>query len=346
MVAVHRLAVLVLATALASCAVSGASPSAPSKPRAGEAAAPPFSSVGSTTSPSSDASPIPRRSGFAKAEDGTSLYYEISGSGPALVLVHGLGGNHAVWFQQVAHFARSRTVVTMSQRGFAPSGGDRTRYDVDLLVQDLEAVMKAAGVQRAVVAGQSMGGWTALGFAMRHPDRTEALVLADTLGGIRDAEIAVHLKTMTDAAKKLRGTPPPLGVHPALSPRFCAERPEMAVLYQALTTFGAPAPDVIAGQLADSAVDPTALESFRVPTLFVVGSEDRLFPPALVERAAAYVPGATVARIDDAGHSPYFERPEEWNLALEEFLSARRRSLPSRAEAETQTFRASRLDPR
>jgi pimeloyl-ACP methyl ester carboxylesterase len=271
----------------------------------------------------SPAKPIVRRTGYAVASDGARIYYEHCGAGPAIVFVHGLGGNHAVWFQQVAHFAKDHTVVTISQRGFAPSGGDQKHYDVRLLVEDLRAVMKAAGVERAVVVGQSMGGWTALAMALSHPEQVEALVLADTLGGIHDDEIAQHMREVGRSAAQLRAEPPPVGVHPALGAKFSREKPEMGYLYQTLSSFGSPAPDSIVKQLGATHVLPAELAGLRLPALFVVGSEDDLFPPKLIEKAASYIHGARVAVLPDAGHSPYFETPEAWNAAVEGFLAAR-----------------------
>lgn len=278
---------------------------------------------GEASAPAAALPAIPRRSGWVTADDGTRLYREVCGQGPAIVFVHGLGGNHAVWFQQVAHFARDHTVITLSQRGFAPSDGDRSRYDVDRLVRDLEQVMDEAGASKAVVVGQSMGGWTALGLALSAPERVEALVLADTFGGVSDDAIDGYLAKMTAAAAKLGSAPPPLGVHPALSPAFSAARPDLAYLYQTLATFGSPRPDVIAGQLATSRAPAAKVAALDVPTLFLVGEEDRLFPPALIDRAASRIRGAAVVRIDGAGHSPYFEQPAEWNAALERFLASR-----------------------
>ncbi len=259
---------------------------------------------------------IPRRTGFATASDGVPIYYEVCGAGPAIVLVHGLGGNHAVWFQQVAHFAAAHTVVTLSQRGFAPSGGRRDRYDGRQLVSDLRAVLVAAGVGHAVVVGQSMGGWTALGLALESPEFVDALVLADTTGGISDETIDAHLREIGAAAAKLRRQPPPFGAHPALASEFSREHPELGYLYQTLSTFGAPAPDVITGQLFRTRFDAGALRTLTVPTLFVVGGRDPIFPPAIVEHAATLVPVSVVATIEDAGHSPYFERPREWNSVV------------------------------
>jgi 3-oxoadipate enol-lactonase len=257
----------------------------------------------------SDAKPIVRRTGYATASDGARIYYEHCGSGPALVLVHGLGGNHAVWFQQVAHFAADHTVVTLSQRGFAPSGGDQKHYDVDLLVR--------------VVVGQSMGGWTALAMALQHPERVEALVMADTLGGIHDDEIAAHMREVGREATQLRTEPPPVGVHPALAASFSKDHRALGYLYQTLSSFGSPAPDAIVKQLGATRVLPATLAKLRVPTLFVVGSEDDLFPPPLIRKAAGYIEGARVTEISGTGHSPYFENADAWNAAVRGFLAAR-----------------------
>lgn len=265
---------------------------------------------------------IARTAGFATARDGTRLYYEKIGSGPALVLIHGLGGNHAAWFHQVPVFAEHFTVITVSQRGFAPSTGRQDRYDVGVLVADLLAVMDACGVEKASVVGQSMGGWTALGLGLRAPERVRSLVLADTVAGISDAEIIAHHTTMLANARKLGATPPALARHPALSPEFCAANPAQAYLYQTLASFGGPTPASIAGQLSTTRFDNAQLARLKVPTLFVVGQSDTIFPAPLIRRAATHIPGARVVEIADSGHSPYFEQPERWNDAVGDFLAA------------------------
>jgi 3-oxoadipate enol-lactonase len=271
---------------------------------------------------------LTRRSGFATASDGARLYYEVSGAGPAIVFLHGLGGNHAVWFHQVADFAVDHTVVTMSQRGFAPSDDAHSGYDPARLALDLETVLDAASVGRAVVVGQSMGGWTALRFALEHPDRVEALVLADTPAGIQDEEIVAHLSKMVESASRLRTSPPPLGFHPALSPGFSRGHPAEAILYQTLTTFGSPTPATIAGQLAAAGIPTRELRGLRTPTLFVFGSDDTVFPPHILRRAASQVTGARIALIEGSGHSPYFEKPEAWNSAVRGFLRKNRAAPP------------------
>ena len=93
----------------------------------------------------------------------TELYYEVHGEGPSVVFAHGLGGNHASWFQQVPFFARSYQVVTFDHRGFGNSrdvagGADRPRF-----VEDLKDLLDHLDITKAALVGQSMGGATCAG---------------------------------------------------------------------------------------------------------------------------------------------------------------------------------------
>ncbi len=97
------------------------------------------------------------------------LYYEVTGSGPALLFAHGLGGNHLSWWQQVAHFAPHYTCVAFADRGFAPSdpiaGGPDAADDAG----DLLALIEHLKFTDVRLVGQSMGGWTVLEYAIAHP---------------------------------------------------------------------------------------------------------------------------------------------------------------------------------
>jgi pimeloyl-ACP methyl ester carboxylesterase len=260
--------------------------------------------------------PIPRTTGFA-ASDGERIYWEAVGAGePALVLCHGAGGNHAVWFQQTARFARRRRVISWDHRGFGRSTARGGPTRPDLAQRDLAAVLEAAGVADPFdLVAQSMGGWTALGFALAAPERVRRLVLADTPGGIMTPELTAALRAIRPVAE-----PGALGVHPALGAGLAAREPERAHLYQMLGGFGEPEVAKIAPALFGTVVPDERLPALAGRVLFVVGSEDALFPPAAIRASAAKVPGARVVEIADAGHSPYFEQPEAWNRAVADFL--------------------------
>jgi len=256
-----------------------------------------------------------RETGFLE-HDGERIYWESAGEGPALVLTHGAGGNHAAWFQQIPEFARARRVIAWDQRGFGRSTARGGANSPERAIRDLAALLDGLGVVRADLVGQSMGGWAVLGFALAHPERTRSLVLADTPGGIDTPELRAQWAELGRGGFGATE----LGRHPALADDFFERHPARAVLYQQLGGFGEPELAKILPALVGTRVDPTALAQLRCPVLLIVGEKDALFPPAVMRASAALLPNARLALIPRAGHSPYFEEPEAWNRALSEFL--------------------------
>jgi pimeloyl-ACP methyl ester carboxylesterase len=263
---------------------------------------------------------LPRRTGFLD-RDGERLYWESVGAGPPLVLCHGAGGNHAVWWQQVPFFARDRQVVTWDHRGFGRSTDRAGRLAPAVAADDLAALLDRLGLARVDLVGQSMGGWTALGLALASPQRVGRLVLADTPGGIDVPDLAAL------AARAREGAPlaPPdrMGLHPALDAALLARDPARAYLYQMLGGFGEPDLARMAGRLLACVVPDADLARLACSVLFVVGERDPLFPPAAIRAAAAKLRDAHVVVLPGAGHSPYFETPDAWNEAVSAFLAPR-----------------------
>ena len=122
--------------------------------------------------------------------NGIELYYEVHGQGPALVFAHGGGGSHLSWWQQVPAFSDSFSVITFDHRSFGLSRDVPDGPGPEAFVQDLVALLDHLEVEKAVLAGQSMGGWTVGCFAAAHPQRTNGLILCDTLGGIETDQTA------------------------------------------------------------------------------------------------------------------------------------------------------------
>jgi pimeloyl-ACP methyl ester carboxylesterase len=96
--------------------------------------------------------------------------------------------------------------------------------------------------------------------------------------------------------------------------------PERAFLYRQIASLAAPPPVVFSVLMRDTVVGDLELARLALPVLFLVGAEDDIFPPALIEAAAKRVGGAQLAVIPKAGHSPYFERPEAFNREVLRFL--------------------------
>jgi pimeloyl-ACP methyl ester carboxylesterase len=261
-----------------------------------------------------------RDSGFLE-HDGERIYWECAGEGPPLVLTHGAGGNHAVWFQQLPHFARTRRVVLWDQRGFGRSSARGGPNDPARATGDLAALLDLLRIERADLVGQSMGGWAALGLALAAPARVRSFVLADTPGGIDTPALRAAFASLVGVGAGFAA--PELGRHPAVASDFFERHPERAVLYQQLGAFGEPRLADVLPSLAATRHDAAALARLACPVLLIVGEVDAIFSPALIEASARALPPAARARvavIPRAGHSPYFEEPAEWNRVVEAFL--------------------------
>jgi 3-oxoadipate enol-lactonase len=252
--------------------------------------------------------------------DGARLYYETHGAGPALVFAHGLGGGHLSWWQQVPHFRDRYTCVTFDHRGFGLSRDAPDGPGPDAFVDDLAALVDHLGVPDVRLVAQSMGGWTCLGYALRHPGRVRALVMACTTGTLGDPE--------TDALYRAQAAGRPeaalfaRGIHPACGERLAREQPALHFLYREMDALSHDLDkDAVRRKLSKLRTTPrAAVALLRVPLLCLTGEEDVVIPPAAVAVLASTVPGARLARVPAAGHSVYWERPAAFNRLVDDFL--------------------------
>src|SRR3954447_12995422 len=172
--------------------------------------------------------------------DGEDIYYERmgSGTGDVVVLGHGLGGNHASWFQQVGPLnAAGYDVLAWDQRGFGGSTRRTGAIGPVVAIEDLRALLDHLELDAVHLVGQSMGGWTAMGFALAHPERLASLTLTDTLAGVMSDGVRGALRAGGGPpAREVDGAA--VAEHPALGAQFCRDHPDRALLYQQLASFG------------------------------------------------------------------------------------------------------------
>jgi 3-oxoadipate enol-lactonase len=254
------------------------------------------------------------------ARDGSQLYYETHGVGPALVFAHGLGGGHLSWWQQVPHFRDRYTCVTFDHRGFGLSRDAPGGPGPDAFVDDLAALVEHLGVPDVRLVAQSMGGWACLGYALHHPGRVRALVMASTTGTLDDPEILrlfrAHGAARPEAALVARG------IHPACGERMAREQPALHFLYREVDALSHNLDkDAARRKLIAMRTTPRgAVAALRAPLLCIAGEEDVVIPAAAVAVLASIVPDARLARVPEAGHSVYWERPETFNRLVDDFL--------------------------
>lgn len=259
-----------------------------------------------------------------------NLYYEVTGSGPALLFAHGLGGNHLSWWQQVAHFAPYYTCVTFAHRGFAPSDPIPGGPDPADYAGDLAALIDHLELPAVRLVGQSMGGWTMLDYAVANPQKVKALVMSSTSGTLDRRACdqsggARYDAWLKDAEAKIAAGLAN-GIHPAIGTPAAARLPALHLLYVSI--------DQMAGTLDKEKVRaglrrtarrmPEDLKDFRVPVLLIAGGEDVVFPAFLANDIAAGLPCGEAQLIAHAGHSPYFEEAATFNRLVEAFLARQR----------------------
>jgi len=245
-----------------------------------------------------------------------SLYWEAHGEGPPIAFLHGAGGNTLVWWQQVAHFARAHRVILFDHRGFGRSRCPSAELHPRHFVGDVARVLDAAGVERAALVCQSMGGFAGLPFALAHPGRTAALVLCGTTGGLITDLVLRDVSRLREKQRQLDA------LHLTLSAGFLAREPALSFLYAQLSALTAPGVlEMAVARLADVRLRPEQLVEFATPTLVLGGSEDAFFAPDTLGGLADAIPGSEFVELPGVGHASYFEDPETFNRVVGEFLA-------------------------
>ncbi|XES00104.1 alpha/beta fold hydrolase [Streptomyces sp. S1D4-11] len=245
--------------------------------------------------------------------EGTSIYYERHGSGPAILFVHGSGGHHAAWWQQVAALREEFTIVTMDLRGFGKSEAparphsSKPEFDGQDFPGDVVAVLDQEDLTDVMLVGQSIGSVAALRAALLRPERVCSVALGHSLGGISHPE----LKELA-AADRAEAVKLPV-IDRLLTRRFQQERPDLTFLFQQMGTFNV-------ARMADlrnlDANGPSLeeIQSSGVKVAFL---------------AHELLPGSHLEIVQDAPHSMYWEAPEQYNVAVAQL----RRTLTAQKEA-------------
>jgi 3-oxoadipate enol-lactonase len=244
--------------------------------------------------------------------NGIDLYYETHGQGPATVFAHGGAGSHLSWWQQVPALSGKYQCVTFDHRGFGFSREAEDGPGAGSFVEDVRALLDHLGIEKAALVGQSMGGWTVLGFAATYPNRTRALVLCDTTAGMDDPEVIAEQKLI--AGRAAGGLIPK-----AVAPDFPQRQPVLHFLYSEISQMNNLPPKLLAG-LFGLRFSPDPLVEHRIPTLLVWGDQDALIPHTTMKSMKLRIPHARTALIHGAGHSVYFEKGPEFNSILLEFM--------------------------
>ncbi|MBA3525942.1 MAG: alpha/beta fold hydrolase [Pseudomonadota bacterium] len=243
-------------------------------------------------------------------------FAEQGSGGVPIVFLHGVGSDKSVWKPQLEHFGRSRLAVAFDYPGYgdsAPAAAGMTRDDYAAAIL---AAMDGLGIGAAHVCGLSLGGVVAIAMHAAAPERCASLVIADSFAVHPDGR-GIHQRGLeastTIGMRALAEARAPLLLGAGASAELRDEVVEtMARIDPAAFAIG-----LEAVWLADQRGRAAAID---VPTLVIVGAEDKVTPPNLSRQLADEVAGAEMHEIAGAGHLANIEKPHEFNRLVEAFV--------------------------
>jgi pimeloyl-ACP methyl ester carboxylesterase len=239
-----------------------------------------------------------------------------------IIFIHGFPFNYTSWQPQVDHFKENYRVIAYDIRGFGSSSISTEKQSIQLMADDLVAIMDELAIDKAVVCGLSMGGYIALNAISRYSDRFSGLVLCDTQCGADSAEARdKRFKTIEHISNNgLEGFALPF-MEAVFGPETYDNNAELVqsikemVLSSNIDTVKA-----TLKALAERGETCSILAGINVPTLLIFGSEDKITPSERGSDMQAQIPNAILEVIEEAGHLSNLENPREFNDILERYM--------------------------
>lgn len=251
---------------------------------------------------------------------GQKIQYVEAGSGPTVILLHGLGGSSQAWQFNIGPLAEKYHVVVPDQIGFGKSDKPLVNYRIRTYVDFLDQFCKQLKIERATLVGNSMGGWIAAMFTASFPDRVDKLVLEDAAGYAPpkdfDTRVFWGLNPTTREGMKV------LVAKVFYNKAFQTD----AFIDQSIAARLAAGDGYTINSITESIIRgedflDEVVKTIKRPTLIIWGRQDGLVPLAEGERFNKDIAGSKMIVIDQCGHVPNLEKPGEFNAAVLKFLA-------------------------
>lgn len=261
--------------------------------------------------------------------------YVKAGSGPALLLLHGLGCDHTTWDPVIDRLARRFTVIAPDFLGHGESDKPRADYSIGGYANGMRDLLTVLGIEQATVVGHSLGGGIAMQFAYQFPERTERLVLVAP-GGI-GPEVTPAIRAITvPGSTRLLGLLTLPGVRHvgtaglrALSRTGAPAARDLGEVADIVDSFADPAARAAISHVVRACVDwkgqvitmaDRAYLTQAMPICVIWGRQDMVIPAGHAEIARAIMPGADIEVMEDSGHFPHKDHPERFVKLLVDFV--------------------------
>ncbi len=263
--------------------------------------------------------------------------YRMMGSGPALLLLHGLGCDSTTWTPVMAELSKRFTVIAPDLLGHGASDKPNADYSLGGYANGMRDLLTVLGIDRVTVVGHSLGGGIAMQFAYQYPERTERVALISTGGLGPEVTPMIRMLTVPGAGAVIASAT----VRPL--------RPIVSGAMRGLSRLGTPHTRDLdeVSRIYESLADPSTRMAVRrvtgnvlnwhgqyitmtdraylarlMPLMVVWGKQDVVIPVAHAKIAMAYATSAEVHVLDNSGHFPHKDHPEEFCRLLTNFIDA------------------------
>ena len=248
--------------------------------------------------------------------NGIQQAYSRSGQGMPLVLVHGYPFDHTIWYDTVPFLENDFELILPDLRGFGLSGIVESQYTIAEMASDIAGLLDHLNIEKAYMAGHSMGGYVALTFAQQYPKRVLGLGLVSTRAV---ADTPEQKQGRYAAAEEVMRN----GVQSVAESMPAKLTPDEGVQAFVRSLIAAQRPAGLAGALkamAEREDTTSILPSFKFPVAIVHGGGDALIPIQSAREVKAAIPHATLTELSDGGHMPMMEDPQATATALKNLL--------------------------
>ncbi|MDQ6718564.1 MAG: alpha/beta hydrolase [Gemmatimonadota bacterium] len=255
---------------------------------------------------------------------GAKLYYTDRGTGPVVVLIHGLGDQGSVWKKSIEPLAAAHRVVALDLIGFGHSDKPLLSYQPQTFVDFLSGFLAALHIYKTSLVGNSLGGQVAALYAIEHPDAVEALVLVDA-GGFKIPPGAISPRMKAALRLSTREDYRFFAQFTFYDRKFLPDDAFMdyAIGERVRRGDGYTINQYIESMLRNDDVLDGRLGGISAPTLVIWGRGDRLVTRPVAERLTREIRNSRLQVIEKCGHIPQVECPADLNAALLQFLPAK-----------------------
>jgi 3-oxoadipate enol-lactonase len=256
--------------------------------------------------------------------NGINIHYHDEGEGLPVIFIHAFALHQRMWKEQVAALKNRYRCITLDLRGFGHSDVVDEPSLMPQMASDVNELMKALTIDKAVVVGLSMGGYIALAFYRNFPEAVRALVLADTRATADSQEAKAN--RLKSAEKALRQGS--AAIADETTPKLLGDttlntNAELVRLVHSIQASNSPVGIAAAQRGMAARIDSTdILSQINCPALVIVGSEDKLTPPAEAEVIHKGIANSQLLVIENSGHLSNMETPDEFNKALTGFFES------------------------